>query len=135
MPTLTLGEHIGIVPSFTDSSTLGGCSFIAHLGHAANAIAAGSCEVGLISYGSTQRTDGSRFVRSMTEPLAYETPHGAMWPLAGYGMMAQRHFHEFGTTPEQLAEVAIAAREWACRNPAAPRPHRSPTTRSPARRW
>ncbi len=121
MPTLTLGEYMGISPRLTDSSTIGGSSFVAHLGHAAAAIAAGACDVGLIAYGSTQKSDGSRFVKSMTEPLSYEFPHGAMWPLAGYAMMAQRHFHEFGTTSEQLAEVAVAAREWACLNPGSPR--------------
>jgi acetyl-CoA acetyltransferase len=119
MPTLTLGETLGIVPRFSDSTTIGGSSFVAHLGHAANAVAAGACEVGLIAYGSTQRTDGSRFVRSITEPLAYEVPYGALWPIAGYAFMARRHMYEYGTTPEQLAEVAVAARAWAGRNPGA----------------
>ena len=117
MPTLTLGEYLGIRPRFSDSTTIGGASFLAHLRHAAAAIAAGCCDVGLIAYGSTQRSDGNRYVKSMTEPLAYEVPIGARWPIAGYAMMAQRHMHEFGTTPEQLAEVAVAAREWALLNP------------------
>lgn len=121
MPTLTLGEYLGIVPSYSDSSTIGGGSFVSHLGHAANAIAAGRFEVGLIAYGSTQRSDGSRYVRSMSEPLAYEVPYGPHWPITGYAMMAQRHMHEYGTTSEQLAEIAIAAREWAILNPAASR--------------
>ena len=119
MPTMTIGEYLQIRPRYTDSTTIGGCSFIAHLRHAASAIAAGEMSVGLIAHSSTQRTDGSRFVKSMSESLAYEVPYGPLWPITGYAMMAQRHMHEFGTTPEQLAEVAVAAREWALLNPVA----------------
>jgi acetyl-CoA acetyltransferase len=126
MPTLTLGEHLGIAPRVSDSSTIGGSSFVAHIGHAAASIASGRCETALIAYGSTQRSDGSRFVKSMAEPFAYEEPYGPRWPISGYALMAMRHMHEFGTTPEQLAEVAVAAREWACLNPNAPR--RTPLT-------
>lgn len=118
MPTLTLGEYLRIRPTYSDSSTIGGTSFVAHLGHAAAAIASGRCSVGLISHGSTQRTDGRNRVRSMSEPLAYEVPYGPLWPIAGYAFMAQRHMHDYGTKPEHLAAVAVAAREWALRNPA-----------------
>ena len=117
LPTMTLGDHLDIRPSFSDSANIGGGSFVAYLGHAAAAISAGLCNVGLIAYGSTQRTDGKRRVRSMTEPLAYEVPYGALWPLTGYAMMAQRHMGLYGTTAEQLAEIAVAAREWALLNP------------------
>lgn len=119
MPTLTLAEHLGIRPTYSDSTTMGGCSFIAHLRHAAAAIEAGLCTTALVAYGSTQRSDGGRYVRSMSELLPYEVPYGPRWPIAGYAMRAQRHMHEFGTTPEQLAEVAVAARAWAVENPAA----------------
>ena len=119
LPTLTLGEYLRIAPRYTDSTTIGGCSFVAHLRHAAAAIAAGDMTTGLIAYGSNQRSIGSRFVRSMSEPSVYEEPYGALWPIAGFALMAQRHMHRFGTTAEQLAEVAVAAREWAALNPAA----------------
>ena len=119
MPTLNLSEYLGIVPRYSDSTTIGGCSFIAHLHHAAAAIAAGEMTTGLIAYGSTQRSIGSRFVKTMSEPLAYEMPYGPRWPIAGYAMQAQRHMYRFGTTSEQLAEVAVAARAWAGLNPAA----------------
>ncbi|MCY4368459.1 MAG: acetyl-CoA acetyltransferase [bacterium] len=119
MPTLNLGEYLGIVPRYSDSTTIGGCSFVAHLRHAAAAIGAGEMTTGLIAYGSTQRSIGSRFVKSMSEPLPYEVPYGPLWPIAGYAMQAQRHMYEFGTTPEQLAEVAVSARSWARLNPAA----------------
>ena len=120
MPTLTLGEHLGITPRFSDSSTMGGCSFVAHLRHAAFALDAGSCTYGLIAHASTQRSDGKRVVKSMSEPLAYEVPYGALWPISGYAMIAARHMHDFGTTSEQLAEVAVSAREWGVLNPAGP---------------
>lgn len=119
MPTMTLGEILGINPQYTDSTTIGGCSFIAHLRHAAAAVRAGLFTTGLIAYGSTQRTDGARRVRSMSEASPYEVPFGPVWPIAGFALMARRHMHEFGTTSEHLAEVAVAAREWALRNPAA----------------
>lgn len=124
MPTVTLGDYLNVRPTYSDSSTIGGDSFVGHLGHAAAAIAAGRMSVGLIAYGSTQRSDGRRQVRSMADGLAYEVPYGPHWPLTGYAMMAQRHMAEFGTTSEQLAEIAVAAREWALRNPAAPRRER-----------
>lgn len=119
LPTMTISEYLQIRPTYSDSTTIGGCSFISHLRHAGHAIAAGEMSVGLIAHSSTQRTDGSRFVKSMSESLSYEVPYGPLWPITGYAMMAQRHMHRFGTTPEQLAEVAVAAREWALLNPAA----------------
>ena len=117
LPTMTLGDHLEIQPSYSDSSNIGGCSFVAYLGHAGAAIRSDLCSMGLIAYGSTQRTDGKRRVKSMTEPLAYELPYGAMWPVTGYAFMAQRHAAMFGTTSAQLAEIAVAAREWAILNP------------------
>lgn len=118
LPTLTLGEYLGIRPTYTDSTTIGGTSFLAHLGHAAAAIAAGKCSVALIAHGSTQRTDGRRRVRTMAEVSSYEQPYGPLLPIAGFSLMAARHMYEYGTTGEHLAEVAVAAREWALRNPA-----------------
>jgi hypothetical protein len=56
-----------------DSSNLGGCSFVAHLAHAAAAIDAGLCEVALVTYGSTQRSDGGRLV-SLSEKLIRSSP-------------------------------------------------------------
>ncbi len=119
MPTLNLGESLGITPQYSDSTIIGGCSFVAHLRHAAAAIHAGEMTVGLIAYGSTQRSMGGRFVRSMSEPSPYEEPFGPLWPIAGYALQAQRHMHQFGTSSEHLAEVAVAARAWAGLNPEA----------------
>jgi acetyl-CoA acetyltransferase len=117
-PALSVCEYLGLTPRYMDSSNLGGCSFIAHLAHAAAAIDAGLCEVALVTYGSTQRSDGGRLV-SLSEKLVYEEPYGLIHPVGSFGMIAHRHMAEFGTTSEQLAAVAVSAREWAIRNPKA----------------
>jgi acetyl-CoA acetyltransferase len=111
-PTLTLAESLGIHPRHMDSTALGGCSFIAQLGHAAAAIQAGLCEVAVVAYGSTQRSDAGKLV-SMAESSAYEQPYGLIHPIGAFGMVAQRHMAQFGTTSEQLAQYAVSAREWA----------------------
>ncbi|MEX2196107.1 MAG: acetyl-CoA acetyltransferase [Thermoleophilaceae bacterium] len=118
MATLNLGEYLGIAPRYSDSTQVGGSSFIAHLQHAQAAIAAGLCDVALIAYGSTQRSVG-RSSASVQEISPWEAPYRPMLPVSGYALAASRHFHEFGTTREQLAEVAVAARAWAALNPKA----------------
>jgi acetyl-CoA acetyltransferase len=118
MPGLNVGEHLGIRPRYSDSTSLGGASFVAHLHHAAVAIAAGACEVALIAYGSTQRSDGGRLV-SVAESDPREAPHRPRYPISMYALAAARHMHEFATTREQLAEVAVAARAWARLTPGA----------------
>ncbi|MCE0764089.1 acetyl-CoA acetyltransferase [Pseudonocardia kujensis] len=118
MPVLNLTEYLGIHPRHADSSTIGGCSFVSHIQHAAAAINAGLCEVAVVAYGSTQRTDGRRLV-SIAEPSPYELPYGLIYPISSFGLIAQRHMAQYGTTSEQLAEIAVAAREWAMLNPRA----------------
>src|SRR5918995_5556948 len=97
---------------------MGGSSFVSHLFHAASAIDAGFCEVALIAYGSTQRSASGRLV-SGSEALPYEAPYKPRYPVSAYAFAASRHMHEYGTTRQQLAEVAVAAREWAKLNPKA----------------
>ncbi|WP_158940150.1 acetyl-CoA acetyltransferase [Burkholderia sp. S171] len=118
MPTLSLCEYLNLSPRYTDSTQVGGGSFVAHLNHAQAAIAAGLCEVALIAYGSTQRSAGAQFV-THAEVNPYESPYRYPGPVAGYAMIAARHMHEFGTTREELAGVAVAARKWAVLNPLA----------------
>ena len=120
-PTMNLAEKLGMHPRFMDSSNIGGASFISHAGHAAAAIAAGLCDVAVIAYGSTQRSDKGKLV-SRAEWSAYEEPYGLIHPISSVALMAQRHMHEFGTTSEQLAAVAVSAREWSLRHPNAPFP-------------
>jgi acetyl-CoA acetyltransferase len=117
--SLNLGEALGIRDARThDSTMVGGGSPIAHLAHARAAIARGDCEVALIAYGSTQRSVG-RESASVQEVSPWEEPYRPLLPITPYALAAGRHMHEFGTTPEQLAAVAVAAREWSIGNPRA----------------
>ncbi|MGB7423710.1 MAG: acetyl-CoA acetyltransferase [Ornithinimicrobium sp.] len=111
MPSLTLGEYLGVHPTYSDTTSVGGCAFVAQLGHAAAAIQAGLCSVAVVAYGSTQRSDAGTLV-SMAEQSAYEAPYGLLHPVGAFGMVAQRHMAQYGTTSEQLAELAVAARQW-----------------------
>ncbi len=115
---MSLVEYLGLPDAYTDSTIVGGSSFEIHVAHAQAAIAAGLCSVAVIAYGSTQRTVGRRGA-SPREYNPYETPFKPFLPATAYAMAANRHMHEFGTTREHLAEVAVAAREWALLNPAA----------------
>ena len=78
----------------------------------------GLCQVAVIAYGSTQRTIGRRHA-SVREYNPYETPFRPFLPSTAYALAASRHMHQYGTTREQLAAVAVAAREWALMNPVA----------------
>ncbi|HEV3477464.1 MAG TPA: thiolase [Rubrobacteraceae bacterium] len=118
MATVSAGEYLGIRPRYSDATNMGGSSFVSHLLHAAAAIGAGLCEVALVIYASTQRSGGG--FRGLSEPPnPYETPYGPRYPVSMYALAASRHMHDYGTTREQLAEVAVAAREWAKLNPKA----------------
>jgi acetyl-CoA acetyltransferase len=118
MATLNLGEQLGVRPRYTDATQIGGSSFMAHVDHARGAIAAGLCDVALVAYGSTQRSVG-RSSASVQEVDPYEAPYRPLLPVTAYALATSRHMHEFGTTREQLAEVAVAARAWAQLNPKA----------------
>lgn len=124
MWALPVAEYLGLRPQFIDSTMLGGSSFIAHLMPAMMALESGQCNAVLVCYGSTQKT-GTFSRKGMTEafrlvdPLPYEHPYQPMLPPTAYALAASRHMHEFGTTREQLAEVAVAARRWAQLNPEA----------------
>src|SRR6266481_7156311 len=115
---LSLAEYLGISSAFIDSTILGGSSFMFHVAHAQAALQLGLCQVAVIAYGSTQRTIGRRHA-SVREYNPYETPFRPFLPSTAYALAASRHMYQFGTTREQLAAVAVAAREWALLNPAA----------------
>lgn len=120
MPSVAVSEYLGIRPRYSDSTAVGGSTFVSYLRHATAAINAGMCETALIVYGSTQRSSAGGLVRSGS-PLvrSYETPFRPRMPVTAYALAAARHMHEFGTTREQLAEIAVAARRWAQLNPVA----------------
>ena len=118
MSVLGLAEYLGIDPPYIGSTIVGGSSFEYHVAHAMGAIALGLCNVAVIAYGSTQRSVG-RKQASLREINPYETPFRPFLPSSAYALAASRHMHQFGTTREQLAAVAVAAREWALLNPKA----------------
>jgi acetyl-CoA acetyltransferase len=117
-------EYLGINPRYINGTMLGGSSFVAHILPAMMALQSGQCNAVLVCYGSTQRT--STFgraeiaqARRVMDPQPYETPYAPMQPLSAYALATRRHMHQYGTTRRQLAEVAVAARAWAQRNPEA----------------
>ena len=118
MAAMGVCEYLGLRPTYFDSTQVGGSSFMAHITHAQAAINAGLCEVALITYGSTQRSV-SRAAASARELNPYEDPYRPMMPPSAYALATSRHMHEFGTTREQLSEIAVAARQWALMNPVA----------------
>ena len=123
MPTVMLCEYVQLFPRYTDSTSIGGSSFEAHLNHVVAAIRAGKCEVALISYASNQLSSRGRMIgtgaRPATIPEAtYESPYGNTL-VGAYAMAARRHMHQYGTTSEQLAEIAVVTRRHASLNPLA----------------
>jgi acetyl-CoA acetyltransferase len=121
---LPVSEYLGIRPKMVDNTMLGGSSFVSHMLPAALALNAGICNAVLVCYGSTQRTGTfgrkeSGQARRFLDPQPYEYPYEPMMPLSAYALAAARHMHQYGTTREQLAEVAVAARKWAQLNPEA----------------
>ncbi|HEU4807405.1 MAG TPA: acetyl-CoA acetyltransferase [Homoserinimonas sp.] len=120
--SVQVGEYLGIQPDYADSSDLGGAAFVAFLGHASAAIQTGRCKVALIVYASRQRTRASRKLNQWNQKATssqFEQPYGLPAPLGQFGLLAARHMHEYGTTAEQLASVAVGARQWAGMNPKA----------------
>ncbi len=123
MPTVMLSEYLQIFPRYTDSTSIGGSSFEAHLNHAVAAIRASKCEVALITYASTQLSSRGRMIgtggRSVSIPEdTYESPYGNIL-VGAYAMAARRHMYQYGTTSEQLAEIAVVTRRHAALNPLA----------------
>ncbi|WP_073257216.1 acetyl-CoA acetyltransferase [Cryptosporangium aurantiacum] len=112
---IEVGEYLGLRPRWIDSTAVGGASWEVMIAHAADAITAGHADVVLVTYGSTAKSDLRRGLRTANlnwgsrGPLQWEAPYGHTL-IAKYAMAARRHMHEFGTTIEQLAEVAVSAR-------------------------
>jgi acetyl-CoA acetyltransferase len=130
----TMAEYLRIKHRWIDGTMVGGSSFEFYVQHAAAAIEAGMCDTVLVTYGSDmlsrmgRRLGTSSFATGATRvrgPSQFESPWGNV--LAGsYAMAARRHMHEFGTTSEQLAEIAVGVREYAALNPQAQ--YREPIT-------
>jgi len=115
---MSLAEYYGIQPRFTDNNRTGGSSFVSHLVTAALMIDAGYLDCALVAYGSNQRSSGGK-LSTPARSSQWEAPYKPLYPLSSYALAAARHMHEFGTTREQMAAVAVAARQWAATNPEA----------------
>ena len=133
MPSLLVAEYLGLQPKVSSSNSIGGSSFVAHVHEAVAAIAAGACEVALITHGETRRSNRKRGASprpAHDDPwfpdFQWERPWGVATPPPAYALAASRHMHEHGTTSEQLAEIAVSTRAWAALNPMAF--HRDPLT-------
>jgi acetyl-CoA acetyltransferase len=115
-----LGEALGITPRYVDGTTVGGCSFIMMVGHAVAALHHRLCDVAVVSHGESGRS-GVGVTRSRDTSLSgqFEIPYGFAGAPTYFGMITTRHMHEFGTTLEQWAQVAVSTRRWAALNPKA----------------
>jgi acetyl-CoA acetyltransferase len=122
LPPVDVAEYLGLRPKWLDSTAVGGASWEVMASHAADAITAGHADVVLLTYGSTARSDLRKGLRGANinwgarGPLQWEAPYGHTL-ISKYAMAARRHMAEYGTTIEQLAEVAVSARFNAADNP------------------
>jgi acetyl-CoA C-acetyltransferase len=124
MQGLTIAEYFGISPRVVDTTAVGGSSYEFQAAHAARDIAAGRANVALLTYGSTARSEsraigtGGRIPAEPQPGLNMEAPYG-LTLIGNYALVARRHMAQYGTTPEQLAEIAVTTRAHAVRNPQA----------------
>lgn len=119
---IAVAHYLGIAPTYIDATSVGGCSFLVHVRHAAAAISAGLCEVVLITHGESGRSRVGMPPR-VADPASpqgqFETPYGTFGPPTMFPMGVLRYMKEFGLTHEQLASVAVAQRKWAADVPRA----------------
>ena len=116
---MTAPDYLGIRPKLVETTRTGGSSFQIQAMWAALALDAGLCDAVLICYGSNQRSAAGGLMRTSITPFPYESVYQPRNPPSSYALAAARHMHEYGTTREHLAEVAVAARKWAQLNPEA----------------
>jgi acetyl-CoA C-acetyltransferase len=124
MQGLTIAEYFGVTPRVLDTTAVGGSSYEFHAAHAARDIAAGKADVALLTYGSTAHSQ-SRAIGTGARPASgpqpsanMERPYG-LTLIGNYALVARRHMAQYGTTAEQLAEIAVTTRRHAMRNPQA----------------
>jgi acetyl-CoA acetyltransferase len=120
--TLATAEYMGINPRYTDSTSVGGSSFVIHIAHAIAAINAGYCEVALVTHGQTGRSARTRMPADGNLPgPQFETPYGILGAPINYAIACSRYMHDYGEerTRQALAEIAVSTRKWAQMNPKA----------------
>jgi acetyl-CoA C-acetyltransferase len=117
---ISMADYLGLRCTYLDSTETGGSSYLVHVGHAADAIAAGLCKVVLITLAGKPRTGGTLPGGSRAQQSAPEHPFESIYgptTVSLYAMAARRHMYEYGTTPAQLASVKVAASRHAQYNP------------------
>ncbi len=115
---MELAEYLGVQPKVTDCNRTGGSAFEVYVQQAALALAAGLINCAVIAYGSNPASSAAKAV-GMSRASPWEAPYQPLSPISSYALAASRHMHLYGTTRRQLAEVAVAARQWARLNPEA----------------
>ncbi len=119
---VAVAKHLGLTPTYVDGTSVGGCSFMLHVRHAAAAIAAGMCEVVLVTHGESGRSrvgNGAWSVDPQSLNGQFELPYGPTGPPTMFPLGVLRYMKETGLTAEQLATVAVVQRQWAAQNPRA----------------
>jgi acetyl-CoA C-acetyltransferase len=118
---LSMADYMGLKLRHMDSTDTGGSSYLVHVGHAAEAIAAGKCSVALITLAGRPRSEGQATgtaarTAQNTPDAPFENPYGPATANM-YAMCAMRHMYQYGTTSEQLAWIKVAASHHAQHNP------------------
>ena len=119
---IAIAHYLGIAPRWVDGSSVGGCSFMLHVRHAAAAIEAGYADTILITHGESGRSGigrGGGGGGRASLPAQFEMPYGPMGPTTMFTIGVLRYMKRYGMTHEQLAMVAVVQREWAGMNPRA----------------
>ncbi|KQW73314.1 thiolase [Phenylobacterium sp. Root77] len=117
-----LAHYLGIKPTYADGTSVGGCSFMLHVRHAAAAIAAGHAKTILITHGESgrSRVGAGGFGRAPSSLMGqFEMPFGPVGPPTMFTVPVLRYMKTYGVTEEDLATVAVIQREWAAKNPRA----------------
>ena len=126
---VNIAHYLGIAPRWVDGSSVGGCSFMLHVRHAASAIEAGYADTILVTHGESGRSGvgrGGRGGGAGSLLAQFEGPYGSMGPTTMFTIGVLRYMKQYGMTHEQLAMVAVVQREWAGMNPRAS--YRDPIT-------
>lgn len=116
-----IAEYVGIKPSWVCSTDIGGAAPLSHVGNAVAAIQAGLCNTVVISYASSGRSwplPASDFNTGQTGPGEFEVPYGVS-TISAYALAATRYMHQYGLRAEDLAQIAVQARQYANLNPEA----------------
>ncbi|THD71770.1 thiolase [Thalassobius vesicularis] len=116
-----IAQYLGITPTWLDGTSVGGCSFIAHVRHAAAAIKAGLCTTVLITHGESGRSNlrNHRPIFPSQHQQDFESIYGALFPPSRFTLPVMRKMKDDGLTLEQIASVAVVQREWAAFHPRA----------------